>query len=236
MGRAFYTPSTQPSTVDPYPKWSNQRPFDPDSDDFFKDAIFEAFLDTNECLHPDDRSSPMADGPDDPAQMIADALQRPPSSSSSNSDEDGPPTPITIPTYIYDIPPTAALPSLSSLARQQQRLEPESHVNDPEGEPESDTDAPLIRFQLPITTPSTPPQRSRAIPIPAPTSTGSAYRVHASPYTPYSASGSYIAYSPPPSISPRIYNWSRTTATSASPFSRFHAQQPRVISASTVDR
>ncbi|KAF5351313.1 hypothetical protein D9758_008062 [Tetrapyrgos nigripes] len=214
MGRAFYSSrSSSPVAVSPYPKWSQQNKFDPDSDEFWRDAIYEAFLDTNECLHPDPATNPMADGPDDPAQMLAAALHHPPSPSFSLSDNEGPLTPPVIPTYIYDIPPTAALPSLSSLARQHSdpiiqnaHTDTAHYHNNNEDESDSESDdsdsipPPLsvIRFRIPPQ-PSTPPQRSRAIPIP-----GSAVPNHSLP-----------SFSPPPSVSPRIYNWNRASASAA---------------------
>lgn len=104
MGRALFSQNytsapavrTEPEpTVDPFTKWSKWNAFDPDSDEFFDNAVDELFIDTEEyrqeqeriSLLPDggtgspvssessgsDRGSPMAVGSDDPAVLIADA-------------------------------------------------------------------------------------------------------------------------------------------------------------------
>lgn len=108
MGRALfsqnYTSSpvvrTEPEpSVDPFTKWSSWNAFDPDSDEFFDNAVDELFIDTEEYRQEyqqeqerlsslgdsgtgssassesseSDRGSPMAVGSDDPAILIADA-------------------------------------------------------------------------------------------------------------------------------------------------------------------
>ena len=109
MGRALFSKScstpavrTEPEAiVDPTcQKWSISNKFDPDSDEFFVDAEYEAFIDPGRLHHhvdstdaltivsdgtassassdstDSDAGSPMATGPDDPAELIASAVGR----------------------------------------------------------------------------------------------------------------------------------------------------------------
>lgn len=104
MGRALFSQNyisspavrTEPEpSVDPFTKWSRWNAFDPDSDEFFDNAVEELFIDTDEYRQEQerlsllgdggtgssassessgsDRGSPMAVGSDDPAVLIADA-------------------------------------------------------------------------------------------------------------------------------------------------------------------
>jgi hypothetical protein len=104
MGRALFSQNytsapavrTEPEpSIDPFSKWSRWNAFDPDSDEFFDNAVDELFIDTEEYKQEQerislladggtgspvssessgsDRGSPMAVGSDDPAVLIADA-------------------------------------------------------------------------------------------------------------------------------------------------------------------
>jgi len=102
MGRALFSQTyvqpavrTEPEpSADPYEKWSEWNAFDPDSDEFFRDAEREVFLDTDEYKRerehlsvtvegagspissessPSDTGSPMAVGSDDPTVLMANA-------------------------------------------------------------------------------------------------------------------------------------------------------------------
>lgn len=105
MGRALFSQIYAPPTVrtEPEPtieKWGVWNKFDPDSDEFFNNAEFEAFINPGDPQYQrqqedsivvvevegssdltsssegsvSDRGSPMAVGPDDPAIMIADVF------------------------------------------------------------------------------------------------------------------------------------------------------------------
>ncbi|KAK0467018.1 uncharacterized protein EV420DRAFT_1506732, partial [Desarmillaria tabescens] len=106
MGRALFSSAynSAPAVATPtpfadtpyekiYEKWSMFNQFDPDSDDFFEDAQYEAFITDEQEQEQDseqsdvgstpalsregsieDRGSPMAVGSDDPAAMLADAI------------------------------------------------------------------------------------------------------------------------------------------------------------------
>jgi len=103
MGRALFSQNytspavrTEPEPcIDPFTKWSGWDAFDPDSEEFFDDAVDEIFIDTEEYRQEQERisllgdsgtgssassessvsdqGSPMAVGSDDPAVLIADA-------------------------------------------------------------------------------------------------------------------------------------------------------------------
>ena len=104
MGRALFSQNylsspairTEPEpSINPFTKWSRWNAFDPDSDEFFDNAVDELFIDTDEYRQEQerlsllgdsstgssassessgsDRGSPMAVGSDDPAVLIADA-------------------------------------------------------------------------------------------------------------------------------------------------------------------
>lgn len=110
MGRPLYslsytTPAvrTEPEPgVSPYEKWTHWNPFDPDSDEFNEQAIFEDFIDRDQMAQTtqedvdqvvdlvqqgegsnsssssegtvSEQGSPMAVGSDDPARMLAEAV------------------------------------------------------------------------------------------------------------------------------------------------------------------
>lgn len=206
-----------------YEKWSIFNQFDPDSDDFFEDAQYEAFITDEQEQEQEqsdvgntpalsressmeDRSSPMAVGSDDPAAMLADAIDSgewDPSLSGAAIDADAdvenehqwrrvgdlPIWAIANTRFVSD-PPTSSLPPF---------LPPSSLRNSTTASDLDDDE------------PATPPRRSVTIaPITIPNEPSSSSPVTPDgPLTPPNVtfSLSSLTPSPAPSVTPRVYRW-----------------------------
>ena len=264
MGRSFAPSVTAtPVIVDPddshdemyphYHRWSYENAWDPDSDAFFKDAVYEAFvpalpLEPITPVESSDGSSLASSGRDTPAELPPVPGQIPPSdrdvdrwlesaSPESNAGAiDGlPPFPTPRRHSTSELRRGAPQPHFISSAaferfytRQLNRVRgsqrfPPSLATDGD----SDSDYPVslrpgvsVRTSeiTPIQLPSSHPRTAISVALQIP-------RLSSRPLTPPPApsspvlsttpSGEAVQPSPPPSISPRIYNWTAAAAHSA---------------------
>ncbi|KAK0501518.1 hypothetical protein EDD18DRAFT_1143073 [Armillaria luteobubalina] len=233
MGRALFSSTylSAPAVATPtpfadtpyekmYEKWSIFNQFDPDSDDFFEDAQYEAFITVEQEQEQElsdagntpalsressmeDRSSPMAVGSDDPAAMLADAIDSGEWDQSlsgtaidADADEqqwrrvgDLPIWTLANTRFVSD-PPTSSLPPF---------LPPSSLRNSTTASDLDDDE------------PATPPRRSVTIaPITIPSEPSSTSPVPPdAPLTPPNVTFSLSSLTPSPasSVTPRVYRW-----------------------------
>ncbi|KAF5373275.1 hypothetical protein D9615_007396 [Tricholomella constricta] len=232
MGRALfstrYQPKvavrTEPEPVPPCEKWSITNPFDPESDEFNRDAQREVFIDTEAYRHEQeairalvaeggteasdssdssdsDRGSPMAVGSDDPALLIADAY----------------------PNVDWESRWLAAGASSDWIARRgsaaaddQTRPIPVNRSrsatvssgpvfipSSPRYSPESDTGSPTARRTVNITPISIPNEPSTSSPLSPPSPVTPTDNIYAREMQ------SLLTPSPPPSVTPHVYTWHR---------------------------
>ncbi|KAF8809506.1 hypothetical protein BYT27DRAFT_7094288 [Phlegmacium glaucopus] len=219
MGRTLFSQSysTAPAVrIEPEPivdlceKWSIWNRFDPDSDDFFQDAEYEAFVDPEQYQREQeelaavaqtdaatessdssessvsDRGSPMAVGSDDPAILLATYANHPWSSAAANGENLG--NPVFIPPASFREP------------------SPGIELDD---NPPSSPRSPTLRRTVnitPITVPTNPqvvfmpPTRSPSPDTPTPSTP---------PPLMYQTSPVMLTPSPAPSATPRFYSWQR---------------------------
>ncbi|KAF7370494.1 hypothetical protein MSAN_00681200 [Mycena sanguinolenta] len=212
-------------------RWSLSNPFDPDSDDFFQGAEYEAFMDVGEV---DRLEHPV---------VVSDS-----SSDSSDSGRDSPLEDTSEPVHVVWFPMPGQSPS--SVTYHPVVDEATGEVSHARTLPGTDDDAVTIRAtaepervrpvsvlppsSLRNSTTATDLERANAtgglsprrvsvppITIPVARSTSSpASPSSASPTTPpavYSAHMHFMSPSPPPTVSPRIYVWGGAVRTPASP-------------------
>jgi hypothetical protein len=248
MGRTFAPAVTAtPVVVDPteshpqYPCWSYENAWDPDSDAFFKDAVYEDFvsvlpLEPVTPVDSSDGSSIESGGRDTPAELPPVSGQIPPSSQDVNRWLQGT-SPSSDTTAFDGFLPLSTLRRHSAselrhalsqshgtisaaFERLHRRQVNRTRVAQPNSPfvPDGDSDAdvpvslrPAVSVRTseitPIQLPSSylqsavsQPQLVRTVtPPPAP--------LPSIPLAVVSPSGETLQPSPPPSVSPRIYNW-----------------------------
>jgi hypothetical protein len=226
-----------------YPRWSYENSWDPDSDAFFKDAVYEAPVPTLplEPITPVESSdgsipSLASSGRATPAELPPVPGQISPSNQdmelwfSNTSAIDGlPPLPVPRRHSTSELRSAAPQPHLVSsaaferfYARQFNRARGSQHVSALVTDGESDADAPVsLRPGVSVhTSEITPIQLPSSQSHPRTAISAALQHPHlARPLTPPPAattsnpvitttpSGEAVQPSPPPSVSPRIYNW-----------------------------
>ncbi|KAN0130905.1 hypothetical protein V8E53_011283 [Lactarius tabidus] len=196
MGRTFSsTVTAAPVVISPgdshdeiYTRWSYENAWDPDDDAFFKDAVYEAIvsptpLEPMTPIDSSDDSSSASSGRGTPAELPPVAGQVLPSDHEVNRWLDG-----TSPSSNATDAPASAHPGVSVHTSEITPIQlPQSHHL---RGAISTVYQPTLPSR-PVTPPSAPLQ---SVPIPVMTPNGDAMQP-----------------SPPPSVSPRIYNWSINT-------------------------